>query len=196
MVVAGLCRILARRGIPGRTVQNPEHEQQFRRHDRWGDFAPRNAGAGRGAQPSVRVQPRAAEAGRRPNPNWWSGARRSVPSLPPTTSTTENGWPASLPRVDRLRTDYDVVICEGAGSPAEINLRPPDLATEHGFGARGGPARGRRRGYRSWWTAGAPVWNGRRAVAGGDQAMIAGFIVNKFRGIRSCSRRASISWPH
>ena len=27
-----------------------------------------------------------------------------------------------------LRREYDVVICEGAGSPAEINLRPTDVA--------------------------------------------------------------------
>ena len=31
-------------------------------------------------------------------------------------------------RSSRLRSQYDVVICEGAGSPAEINLRKGDIA--------------------------------------------------------------------
>src|ERR1700742_901034 len=34
----------------------------------------------------------------------------------------------ALASLGRLRGRYDVVICEGAGSPAEINLRPTDVA--------------------------------------------------------------------
>jgi adenosylcobyric acid synthase len=79
-----------------------------------------------------------------------------------------------------LRSRFDVVICEGAGSPAEINLRRGDIANL-GF-AR---------------AAGVPVvvigdvdpggvfaaLTGTLAVLdAADQALIAGFLINRFRG--------------
>ncbi|MUL43162.1 cobyric acid synthase [Streptomonospora sp. PA3] len=79
-----------------------------------------------------------------------------------------------------LRAEYDAVVCEGAGSPAEINLRPGDIANM-------GLAR----------AADLPVLVVGDIDRGGvfaalhgtlallepaDQALIAGFVVNKFRG--------------
>jgi adenosylcobyric acid synthase len=79
-----------------------------------------------------------------------------------------------------LRARYDVVICEGAGSPAEINLRDGDLANM-------GLAR----------SAGLPVLVVADIDRGGvlaslfgtlallepeDQALVAAFAINKFRG--------------
>lgn len=79
-----------------------------------------------------------------------------------------------------LRAEFDVVICEGAGSPAEINLRATDLANM-------GLAR----------AAGLPVLVVGDIDRGGvlahlfgtlavlepeDQRLIAGFVINKFRG--------------
>jgi adenosylcobyric acid synthase len=79
-----------------------------------------------------------------------------------------------------LRAEYDVVICEGAGSPAEINLREGDLANM-------GLAR----------AAGLPVIVVGDIDRGGvfaalygtvglldpeDQRLVAGFVINKFRG--------------
>ncbi|ANY10304.1 cobyric acid synthase [Pseudonocardia sp. HH130630-07] len=79
-----------------------------------------------------------------------------------------------------LRDRYDVVVCEGAGSPAEINLRATDLANM-GLARR----------------AGLPVLVVGDIDRGGvlahlfgtlavlepaDQALVAGFVVNKFRG--------------
>ncbi len=79
-----------------------------------------------------------------------------------------------------LRSRFDVVICEGAGSPTEINLRSTDIANM-------GLAR----------AAGLPVLVVGDIDRGGvfasmfgtlalldpqDQALISGFIVNKFRG--------------
>jgi adenosylcobyric acid synthase len=83
----------------------------------------------------------------------------------------------------QLSREYDVVICEGAGSPAEINLRATDIANM-------GIAR----------AAGLPVvlvtdidrggsfaaLHGTVALLGPeDQALISGFIINKFRGDRA-----------
>ncbi|MDF2701946.1 MAG: hypothetical protein K0S10_890, partial [Rubrobacteraceae bacterium] len=36
--------------------------------------------------------------------------------------------PVVLESLEDLKSRFDVVVCEGAGSPAEINLRPYDLA--------------------------------------------------------------------
>lgn len=79
-----------------------------------------------------------------------------------------------------LRAEHDVVVCEGAGSPAEINLRDTDIANM-------GLAR----------AAGLPVLVIGDIDRGGvlahlfgtlalldfaDQALVAGFVINKFRG--------------
>ncbi|MQA61033.1 MAG: cobyric acid synthase [Actinophytocola sp.] len=79
-----------------------------------------------------------------------------------------------------LRTRFDVVVCEGAGSPAEINLRGGDyvnmgLAREAGLPVvvvgdidRGGVL--------------ASMYGTLALLAAEDQALLAGWIVNKFRG--------------
>lgn len=84
--------------------------------------------------------------------------------------------------LDELRSEYDVVVCEGAGSPAEINLRAGDIVNM-------GLAR----------TADLPVVVVGDIDRGGvfaslfgtvallepaDQALIAGFVINKFRGAK------------
>jgi adenosylcobyric acid synthase len=86
----------------------------------------------------------------------------------------------ALDALASLRSRFDVVVCEGAGSPAEINLRAGDLANL-------GLAR----------AAGLPVLLVGDIDRGGvfaamhgtvallepaDQALVAGFLVNKFRG--------------
>jgi adenosylcobyric acid synthase len=79
-----------------------------------------------------------------------------------------------------LRTEYDAVICEGAGSPAEINLRAGDfvnmgLARQAGLPAivvgdidRGGVF--------------AALFGTVALLDAADQALVAGFVINKFRG--------------
>jgi adenosylcobyric acid synthase len=79
-----------------------------------------------------------------------------------------------------LRDDFDVVICEGAGSPAEINLRATDLANMGlaeaasipvivvGDIDRGGVL--------------AHLFGTVAVLSPSDQALIAGFVINKFRG--------------
>ncbi len=79
-----------------------------------------------------------------------------------------------------LRTRYDVVICEGAGSPAEINLRESDFvnlglaqagrlpAIVIGDIDRGGVF--------------AALYGTLALLDPADQALIAGFVINRFRG--------------
>ncbi|WP_040868171.1 cobyric acid synthase [Nocardia exalbida] len=79
-----------------------------------------------------------------------------------------------------LRAEFDVVVCEGAGSPAEINLRATDLANMGlaraaelpvllvGDIDRGGVL--------------AHLFGTVAILEPEDQRLISGFIVNKFRG--------------
>jgi adenosylcobyric acid synthase len=79
-----------------------------------------------------------------------------------------------------LRRRFDVVVCEGAGSPAEINLRANDLtnmwlAREAKLPTlivadidRGGVF--------------ASLFGTLALLDAGDQAQVAGFVINKFRG--------------
>jgi adenosylcobyric acid synthase len=82
-----------------------------------------------------------------------------------------------------LRARFDVVVCEGAGSPAEINLRHADLVNLGLARAaelpvllvadidRGGMF--------------ASLFGTLALLEPADQAHVAGFVVNKFRGERS-----------
>ena len=40
---------------------------------------------------------------------------------------TDDLWPVVAESLDRLRAEYEVVVAEGAGSPAELNLRDRDI---------------------------------------------------------------------
>jgi adenosylcobyric acid synthase len=90
---------------------------------------------------------------------------------------------AVLAAYDDLRSRFDVVICEGAGSPAEINLRHGDLANMGLARARDLPVvvvgdidRG---------GVFAALYGTLALLEPADQALISGFVVNKFRGDQS-----------
>jgi adenosylcobyric acid synthase len=88
--------------------------------------------------------------------------------------------PVVAEALDDLRRRFDVVVCEGAGSPAEINLRDGDLANmglarAHNLPVlivadidRGGVF--------------ASLLGTLALLEPEDQAHIAGFVINKFRG--------------
>jgi len=88
----------------------------------------------------------------------------------------------ALESLRTLRDRYDVVICEGAGSPAEINLREGDIANMGLARAAGLPVlvvgdidRG---------GVFAALYGTVALLEPADQALIAGFVINKFRGAR------------
>ncbi|GAB1824135.1 cobyric acid synthase [Herbidospora sp. RD11066] len=88
----------------------------------------------------------------------------------------------ALESLARLRAEYDVVVCEGAGSPAEINLRANDIANMGLARAAGLPVivvgdidRG---------GVFAHLFGTLALLEPDDQALISGFVINKFRGAK------------
>ena len=87
---------------------------------------------------------------------------------------------AALDAYDELRARFDVVVCEGAGSPAEINLRRTDLANMGLADARDLPVvvvadidRG---------GVFASLFGTVALLSARDQSLVSAFVVNKFRG--------------
>jgi adenosylcobyric acid synthase len=87
---------------------------------------------------------------------------------------------AALECLAELRAAYDLVVCEGAGSPAEINLRDGDIANMGLATAAGLPVvvvgdidRG---------GVFAAMFGTQALLSANDQAQLAGWVVNKFRG--------------
>lgn len=85
-----------------------------------------------------------------------------------------------LESFERLKARYDLVIVEGAGSPAEVNLRENDIANMGFARAAGVPVvlvgdidRG---------GVIAQIVGTQAVIEAGDAAMIKGFLVNRFRG--------------
>ena len=92
----------------------------------------------------------------------------------------QNLAPVVAESLARLRAQYDVVLIEGAGSPAEINLRERDIVNMHVAHEADAPVllvgdidRG---GVFAAFVGTLALLDDR------DRARIAGFVVNKFRG--------------
>jgi adenosylcobyric acid synthase len=98
----------------------------------------------------------------------------------PWRERCEQVWPTITAALDALRAEHDVVVIEGAGSPAEINLRDCDIVNTrvalHCKAAcllitdidRGG--------------AFAHLCGTWALLPEADRALIKGFVLNKFRG--------------
>ncbi len=87
-----------------------------------------------------------------------------------------------LDAYDDLRSRFDVVLCEGAGSPAEINLRRDDIVNM-------GLARARKLpvivvGDIDRGGVFAALYGTLALLDAADQSHLSGFVVNKFRGQR------------
>jgi adenosylcobyric acid synthase len=95
----------------------------------------------------------------------------------------DRGWQAITNSLDRLQKDYKYVVCEGAGSPAEINLKHRDLTNMRVASYlqaktllvadidRGGVF--------------AHIVGTLELLDPEERALIKGFAINKFRGQRS-----------
>jgi adenosylcobyric acid synthase len=129
-LVAGLCRLYARRGLR----VTPFKAQNMSNN---AAVCPSGGEIGRaqyaqalaaGVEPSVDLNPillkPQAGACQVIVRGQVRGVRTAAQQFGPLR---EDLWPVVVDALDRLRAAYDLVIAEGAGSPAEINLRERDL---------------------------------------------------------------------
>jgi adenosylcobyric acid synthase len=183
VLTAGLCRWLARRGI--RVAPFKAQNMSLNSY-----VTPDGAEIGRaqamqaaaaGIEPDRRMNPVLLKPG--------SDTRTHVIVLgQPADEVSAAGYRGhaerlrtiALDSLAQLRAEYDVVICEGAGSPAEINLRDTDIANMGLARAAGLPVvvvgdidRG---------GVFAALYGTLALLATADQALVSGFIINKFRG--------------
>ncbi|MES2185563.1 MAG: cobyric acid synthase [Pseudomonadota bacterium] len=89
-------------------------------------------------------------------------------------------WPQVAAALDALRAENDLVLIEGAGSPAEINLRADDIVnmrTAHHAGAACLLATDIDRGG-----AFAHLYGTWALLPPEDRALLRGFVLNRFRG--------------
>jgi adenosylcobyric acid synthase len=187
MVVAGLCRLLARKGIrvaPFKAQNMSNNSVVALSEDGIGGEIGRAQGMqarAAGLAPSVRFNPVLLKPGSdRTSQLLVRG--RPIGTVSATDYITHREHLAGVvaEELAGLRAEFEVVICEGAGSPAEINLRATDLANMGlaraanlpvlvvGDIDRGGVL--------------AHLFGTVAVLSPEDQALIAGFIVNKFRG--------------
>jgi adenosylcobyric acid synthase len=186
LVVAGICRWLAREGVrvaPFK-AQNMALNSAVTRSGAEIGRAQAMQAAAAGAEPEAAMNPVLIKP---------SGERHSQVLLmgQPYADVGARDYQALKPVLrDRvvealadLRSRYDVVICEGAGSPAEINLRADDLANMGlaraadlpvllvGDIDRGGVF--------------ASLYGNLALLEPADQALVSAFLINKFRGDHS-----------
>ncbi len=103
----------------------------------------------------------------------------------------EVGWQAIEESLRRLREEFDLIICEGAGSPAEINLKHRDLTNMRVAKYLNAPTilvvdidRG---------GAFAHVVGTLELLDPDERALVKGIVINKFRGQRSLLE-SGITW--
>ncbi len=183
VVVAGLCRLLARRGVRVAPFKAQNMSNNSAVTVEGGEIGRAQAIQARaaGLEPSVRFNPILLKPGSdRTSQLVIKG--QVAESVTATSYVQHRDRLAALVlnELTCLRDEFDAVICEGAGSPAEINLRATDLANMGlaraadlavilvGDIDRGGLL--------------AHLFGTVAVLDPQDQALIAGFVVNKFRG--------------
>lgn len=119
-LAAGVCRLLAREGlnVAPFKAQNMSNNAAVTACGEIGRAQFVQALAAR-VEPTVDMNPVLLK----PQPGGWQTVIHGrVVTAPPADL-----WPVVTEALDRLRSTYDIVIAEGAGSPAEINLRDQDI---------------------------------------------------------------------
>src|SRR5689334_3991347 len=184
VLVAGLCRWLRRQGVSVAPfkAQNMSLNSFVTPEGAEIGRAQAMQAAAAGIEPDARMNPALPKPGSR--------GTQVVLLGHPDGEVTALSYPARKARLlevavdclGQLRREYDVVICEGAGSPAEINLRATDIANMGLARAAGLPVvvvtdidRG---------GSLAALYGTVALLEPADQALLAGFVINKFRGAR------------
>jgi adenosylcobyric acid synthase len=183
VLVAGICRWLARQGVKVAPFKAQNMSLNSVVTSDGGEIGRAQAmqAAAAGVEPEAVMNPVLLKPG--------SHGRSQVMVLGrPAAEADAPSYPALKPQLQAtvldclsdLRKRFDVVVCEGAGSPAEINLRDADIANM-------GLARAARlpvivvadidRGG-----AFAALFGTLALLSRDDQALVAGFVINKFRG--------------
>ncbi|WP_232076590.1 cobyric acid synthase [Variovorax sp. PBL-H6] len=98
----------------------------------------------------------------------------------PWRGRSEHVWPQLARALDELRAEHDLVVIEGAGSPAEINLMDSDIVNLRV--ARHAQARCLLVTDIDRGGAFAHLYGTWALMPEADRARLAGFVLNKFRG--------------
>ena len=182
-VTAGICRWLARRGVKVAPfkAQNMSLNSVVTRDGAEIGRAQAAQAAAAGIEPEAALNPVLLKPG-------GNGTSQVMVLGEPVAEADAMSYPQLKPRLagtvlaclTGLADRFDAVICEGAGSPAEINLRAHDIANMGLARAAGLPVivvadidRG---------GALAALYGTLALLSAEDQALVAGFVVNKFRG--------------
>ncbi len=183
LLVAGLCRAFTRRGLAVRPFKPQNMSNNAAVTADGGEIGRAQALQARacGVEPTVHMNPVLLK------PQSEIGAQVVVQGRVRGNATARDYLalkpdllPAALESYDHLRAEADLVLAEGAGSPAEVNLRAGDIANM-GFAE----------------AAGVPVLLVADIERGGviaslvgtwtllsetERALLKGYVVNKFRG--------------
>jgi len=182
-VTAGICRWLARRGVKVAPfkAQNMSLNSVVTRDGAEIGRAQAMQAAAAGIEPEAALNPVLLKPG-------GNGTSQVMVLGRPVAEADALSYPALKPCLARtvlaclagLADRFDAIICEGAGSPAEINLREHDIANMGLARAAGLPVivvadidRG---------GALAALYGTLALLSREDQALVGGFVVNKFRG--------------
>jgi len=183
VVVAGLCRLLVRKGVRVAPFKAQNMSNNSAVTIEGGEIGRAQAMQARaaGLDPSVRFNPILLKPGSDTTSQLViRGQAANSVNATEYWSHRNRLSDVVLSELSKLRAEFDAVICEGAGSPAEINLRATDLVNMGlaraanlpvivvGDIDRGGLL--------------AHLFGTVAVLEPADQALVAGFIVNKFRG--------------
>ncbi|MDE3031350.1 MAG: cobyric acid synthase [Acidobacteriota bacterium] len=184
--VTGVCRWLRRQGVavaPFKAQNMSLNSYVTSQHGEMGRAQVVQAQAA-GVEPDVRMNPVLLK------PGTDTRSQMVVMGQPVGELDAQSGWRAKGGLLDLvveayrdLRRDYDVVICEGAGSPAEVNLRHSDIVNL-GF-ARAADVPAILLGDIDRGGVFASLVGTLAVLDGPDQDVVKAFVINRFRGTAS-----------
>lgn len=181
-IATGLCRLFARRGLrvrPFKALNMSNNAAPARSPRGWGEIGRAQAAQAEAArvEPHVDMNPLLIK------PMGRHGAQVIVgghPEEPGAGDRRAERWAAVTAAWARISAEADVVVLEGAGSPAEINLRDGDIANMRM--ARHADARVLLVGDIERGGVFASLYGTMALLEPADRARVSGLVVNRFRG--------------